>query len=291
MPPARPPPPPPPLPGAGGVFYRNGLSVLRLDGETPGVSPLPHWLLPDPRSGWWIAPGHRLPELRRWAAEAGIPELTPGPEAMEAPLLDPRTPRPYQREALERWLAGGGRGTVVLPTGAGKTLVALMAVERTGAGACVVAPTRALLVQWFGQLADAFGGERVGAFYGDEKEVRPVTVTTYWTLHREETLVHLGDELLLPDFTLRHRDGREVLVELVGFWTPEYLEGKLRKLRRAGIPNLVLVVSRKLAAGGGEEAVEEAASAAGGEVVWFSGKVRARPVLEAAERVGRRGEA
>lgn len=112
-----------------------------------------------------------------------------------------------------------------------------------------------------------------------------------WTLHREATLVHLGDELLLPDFTLRHRDGREVLVELVGFWTPEYLEEKLRKLRRAGIPNLVLVVSRKLAAGGGEEAVEEAASAAGGEVVWFSGKVRARPVLEAAERVGRRGEA
>lgn len=183
MPPARPPPAPPPLPGARGVFYRNGLAVLRLDDEAPGL-PLPDWLLPDPRSGWWIAPGHRLPELRRWAAEAGIPELSPGPEAMETPLLDPRTPRPYQREALERWVAGGGRGTVVLPTGAGKTLVALMAVERTGAGACVVAPTRALLVQWFGQLADAFGGERVGAFYGDEKEVRPVTVTTYHSAFR-----------------------------------------------------------------------------------------------------------
>jgi superfamily II DNA or RNA helicase len=79
---------------------------------------------------------------------------------------------------------GGGRGSVVLPTGAGKTLVALMAIQRTGAGACVVAPTRALLVQWFGQLADAFGGERVGAFYGDEKEVRPVTVTTYHSAFR-----------------------------------------------------------------------------------------------------------
>src|SRR5690606_19955110 len=39
-------------------------------------------------------------------------------------------------------------------------------------------------VQWFGQLADAFGAERVGAFYGDEKEVRPITVTTYHSAFR-----------------------------------------------------------------------------------------------------------
>jgi superfamily II DNA or RNA helicase len=43
----------------------------------------------------------------------------------------------------------------------------------------VVVPTRALVAQWFAQLADALGAERVGAYYGDEKEVRPVTVTTY----------------------------------------------------------------------------------------------------------------
>jgi len=63
-------------------------------------------------------------------------------------------------------------------------LVALLAIDGTGAGACVVVPTRALLVQWFGQLADAFGAERVGAFYGDEKEVRPITVTTYHSAFR-----------------------------------------------------------------------------------------------------------
>ena len=67
----------------------------------------------------------------------------------------------------------------MLPTGAGKTLVALLAIADRHAGACVVAPTRALVAQWFTQLADAFGGERVGAWYGDEKDVRPLTVTTY----------------------------------------------------------------------------------------------------------------
>jgi len=190
--------PPSPPPSRTGVFFRNGLAVLRVDREGGGrpeasdplggsdgaPSPVPPWLTLDPRSGWWIAPGHRLPELRRWAEALGIRELSGGPDALDAPLLDPRSPRDYQEEAVERWLAAAGRGTVVLPTGAGKTLVALLALHRTGAGACVVAPTRALLTQWFGQLADAFGGERVGAFYGDEKEVRPITVTTYHSAFR-----------------------------------------------------------------------------------------------------------
>ena len=99
---------------------------------------------------------------------------------LDAPLLDPRTPRPYQREAVDRWRASGARGTVVLPTGAGKTLVALLAIDELRSGACIVAPTpRALVAQWFTQLADAFGTDRVGAYYGDEKEVRALTVTTY----------------------------------------------------------------------------------------------------------------
>jgi superfamily II DNA or RNA helicase len=66
-----------------------------------------------------------------------------------------------------------------MPTGAGKTLVALLAIEALQTGTCIVAPTRALVGQWFTQLADAFGTERVGAYYGDEKEVRRLTVTTY----------------------------------------------------------------------------------------------------------------
>jgi len=119
---------------------------------------------------------------------------------------------------------------------------------------------------------DGAGGGRVGR--------------TPWSLHREETLLPLGDELLLPDFTLRHRDGRAALVELVGFWTPEYLEEKLRKVRAARLEHLILVVFRGLAAGEGEAAVEEAGA---GAVIWFRGKARAREVLEVAERVAVRG--
>jgi superfamily II DNA or RNA helicase len=139
----------------------------------------PAWLTYDPRLDALVGPGHRLPELRSWAAARGVLERGNASDELDAPLLDPRTPRDYQREAADRWRAAGRRGTVVLPTGAGKTLVALLAIDELRAGACIVAPTRALVTQWFTQLADAFGVEQIGAWYGDEKEVRPITVTTY----------------------------------------------------------------------------------------------------------------
>ena len=106
-----------------------------------------------------------------------------------------------------------------------------------------------------------------------------------WTLVREETPVALGQELFLPDFTLRHRDGREALVEIVGFWTPEYLERKVRQVAAAGMEHLILVVYRGLAAGEGDPEPLEAATP--GRVLWFTNKPRIGPVLEAAEQVGR----
>ncbi|CAN5205630.1 DEAD/DEAH box helicase family protein [soil metagenome] len=159
------------------ILYRHGLAVLRHVREGAG----PGWMSYDPRSDALIAPGHRFPELRAWGQDRGIaagPEVE-GEAEGELPFFDPRTPRPYQQEAVMRWQQGGGRGSVILPTGAGKSFVAVLAIHGSGQNACVVAPTRALVGQWFAQLADAFGAQRVGAFYSDEKEVREITVTTY----------------------------------------------------------------------------------------------------------------
>ena len=100
-----------------------------------------------------------------------------------------------------------------------------------------------------------------------------------WTLVREDApLVLPGGRVFLPDFTLRHGDGREALVELVGYWTHEYLREKLEKVRAAGLTNLVLVVSKAL--GPGAAALEDEAP-----VVWFTERPRAGPVMEAVERV------
>jgi predicted nuclease of restriction endonuclease-like RecB superfamily len=162
--------------------------------------------------------------------------------------------------------------------------------------------------KWERSLADDFR-KRFGAARSD------------WTLSRETAPVDAGDELFFPDFTLRHADGREALVELVGFWTPEYLEAKARKVEAARLDNLVLVVFRGRAVGGAKgatgtadaagiggarekdaaakqgaaerrenrgAALDSLTSAAGMDrVVWFADKPRATEVVKAAERWAR----
>ena len=148
----------------------------------------------DARADAFVASGHRLAEVRAWVAERGIVTDTGEYDVAVAdspPFFDPRVPRDYQQTTVDRWLAGGGRGSVVLPTGADKSFVALLALHATGGRACVVAPTRALVAQWYGQLADAFGAERVAAWYGDEKVLAPITVTTYHSAF--PLLEHDGD--------------------------------------------------------------------------------------------------
>lgn len=104
-----------------------------------------------------------------------------------------------------------------------------------------------------------------------------------WSLSRETTPVVAGDELFLPDFTLRHADGREALIELVGFWTPEYLEAKARKVAAAGLDNLILVVYRGLGVGNSGALGELTASVGLDHVVWFATRPRAADVLKSAE--------
>ena len=165
----------PPTTTTPSIAFRAGLAVLR----GVAAADAPAWMQWDTRLDALVAAGARYPELRDWALEHHVHEAAAATNVFEAPLLDPRIPREAQYEAVARWMAAGQRGTVVLPTGAGKTLVALLAIQRTGMNACIIVPTRALVSQWFTQLADAFGAQHVGAFYGDEKEVRALTVTTY----------------------------------------------------------------------------------------------------------------
>jgi predicted nuclease of restriction endonuclease-like RecB superfamily len=65
-----------------------------------------------------------------------------------------------------------------------------------------------------------------------------------WNVLREPEAVAAGASLVFPDFALEHRyDGRRWLVEILGFWSPEYVARKLAGLRAAGVRNLVLCVA------------------------------------------------
>jgi predicted nuclease of restriction endonuclease-like RecB superfamily len=65
-----------------------------------------------------------------------------------------------------------------------------------------------------------------------------------WDVIREPEPVRAGAGLVFPDFLLRHRADptRKFLLEIVGFWTREYLETKLASLRKARIENLIVCV-------------------------------------------------
>jgi predicted nuclease of restriction endonuclease-like RecB superfamily len=101
-----------------------------------------------------------------------------------------------------------------------------------------------------------------------------------WELAREDELILAGDAVMIPDFSFTHRkDGRRALLEIVGFWHPQYLSHKLAKVRQAGRKDLILLVYKSANVAEGEF---EAASA--GEVLTFTRKPVLKEVLAAVER-------
>ena len=97
-----------------------------------------------------------------------------------SPTLDV-APRPYQQDAVRNWLANGGRGVVILPTGSGKTVVAYMVLEQVPVSTLVIVPTIELLRQWHDGLLQHLGlsPELVGVVGGGERRLAPITVMTY----------------------------------------------------------------------------------------------------------------
>ena len=93
-------------------------------------------------------------------------------------LKEKITPRPHQKEALERWSEAGSRGIAALPTGSGKTILAVMAIAALQRAAIVLVPTIDLLSQWAAVL-ERFFSVPVGMLGGGSRNITPLTVCTY----------------------------------------------------------------------------------------------------------------
>ena len=72
-------------------------------------------------------------------------------------------------------------------------------------------------------------------------------LTDDWDLVREPEAVPIAGHFFFPDFLIRHRRvaGQQAWLEIVGFWTPEYLTEKLERLRQARFPNVILCVDEQ----------------------------------------------
>lgn len=102
-------------------------------------------------------------------------------------------------------------------------------------------------------------------------------IDTEWTLERETDIIDLKDTVMIPDFAFVHPDGRRALMEIVGFWTPDYLQKKLWKLKRVAMSNMIIAVSDQL------NCSTEDFRDIPGEVLFFKTRIKPKEVLEKVE--------
>jgi hypothetical protein len=100
-----------------------------------------------------------------------------------------------------------------------------------------------------------------------------------WRLEREVDLIPIPGSVMIPDFRLVHPDGRDVLLEIVGYWRPEYLRKKFAQVRRANVCNLILAISERL----NLEKAGVNTNNVPAQVIWFKDKLSPKAVLAALE--------
>ncbi|WP_017303441.1 DUF790 family protein [Spirulina subsalsa] len=98
---------------------------------------------------------------------------------------------------------------------------------------------------------------------------------TDWILEREVNLIPIPGSVMIPDFRLVHPDGRDYILEIIGFWRPDYLRKKFYQVHHADVDNLILAISERL----NLEKSGIKASEVPARVIWFKEKLDPKVVL------------
>ena len=96
-----------------------------------------------------------------------------------------------------------------------------------------------------------------------------------WVLEREVDLIPIPGSVMIPDFRLVHPDGRSFLLEIVGYWRPEYLQKKFAQVRCADCDNLILAISERL----NLEKAGVKLNDVPARLIWFKDKLLPKAVL------------
>lgn len=208
--------------------FNSGTIVLENFTQIADPSPF-HSLKWDERVNAYRGPAYRLPSIQM--------ELLAIGHALERPPTKNQNPvfqsqdiqlRPYQEAALNAWQISGCRGVLALPTGSGKTHVAIAAIKIIARSTLILVPTRVLLHQWVSVLEKA--GIAAGIFGDGVRHVEPVTVTTFESAYRHMTW--LGDKFDFIVVDEVHHFGRGIRDEAL-----EMSIGSLRLGLTATVPN------------------------------------------------------
>ena len=97
------------------------------------------------------------------------------------------------------------------------------------------------------------------------------SLRTGWRLTREPEPLMAGHAVMIPDFSFE-KDGMTVYLEVVGFWTEEYLKKKLQKLKRLEVQHLIVAANKSLSCSSFRELK--------GQVIFYEKKVPLKPIME-----------
>ena len=118
------------------------------------------------------------------------------------------------------------------------------------------------------------------ASFAAEFEAKFNQTERVWELAYEDEMILLGDTVMIPDFSFTHRkNGRRALLEIVGFWHPNYVRRKLEKVQQAARSDLILLVYESA-----NVSAEAFTAVSAGEVLTFKNKPVLKDVLAAVER-------
>lgn len=183
------------------VFDRGSLLVSPPPAEAAGAFP-PSYLHWDDRVGAYRGLAIHYRALVGLLTRGNFSFSDRARDYPEIPLRAKGAPPPFahQLEALQAW-SRGKRGVAELPTGAGKTRVALLAMAEVGRGTLILVPTLELVSQWCAVVEKEFGISP-GVVGGGSFEIAPVTVCTYASAYRHGE--RFGDRFGLAIFDECH---------------------------------------------------------------------------------------
>ncbi|MGC1134222.1 MAG: DEAD/DEAH box helicase family protein [Nitrososphaeraceae archaeon] len=179
------------------LTYDNGTIIIK------GLAHIPFAVL-DPRIDSLRAPAMQYSNIINYLRESAIEfsdyvlDLVPSPDMKAANL----SLRDYQQKALDRWTKVGMKGCIVLPTGAGKTIIGIKSIEKVNSASLVIVPTLELMSQWTDFLSKHFTNITIGNLGGGLDDIQPITVATYDSAYIRAA--SLGDKFSLVIFDEVH---------------------------------------------------------------------------------------
>lgn len=169
-----------------------------------GLAQIPYTIF-DHRTNQLRAQGFYYSNIISFLQQSGIEyedrvmDIIPTPSLTIADSNIALSLRTYQKKAIENWVSADKKGCIILPTGSGKTIIAVKIIELINSSAIIIVPTIDLMDQWMKVLSIYFKNLKIGNIGGGNSNISGITVSTYDSAFLKAHLIGNKFSLLIFD--------------------------------------------------------------------------------------------